>query len=125
MDKNFYISEADKWFSLAEEYINTDICDDGLVLHYLKDASLNYLKALGLEYNLHVENISSLKDIIFELQKKTTIKFPDFINQILDIDDISVSDGCATSICFDIDFYGDIYDAVKELRNFVNKQISL
>ncbi len=123
MDKKEFFSIGEEKLSQAEEYIDIDMCDDGLVFHYLQDAALNYLKALGKEFNLEVDSISSIQELIKEIESKTTVSFPDFIQQISEMDDTVLSTGCSTSICFDMDFYGDIYYAVRELREFVKSYL--
>ncbi len=119
MDKKEYLEIADSQLSKAEEYIDVDMCDDGLVFHHLQNAVINYLKALASDFNLDVENISSIQELIDEIENRTTVSFPDFIDEIREMDDILISTGCSTSLCFDLDFYGDIYDAVIKLRDFV------
>ncbi len=114
-----YIEIAEKELAQAEEYLDIDMCDDGLVFHHLKNAAENYLRALATDFNVDVSNLSSINEIVDILQNKTTIKFPDFINDILEMDETFLSTGCSTSVCFDMDFYGDIYESVKKLREFV------
>ncbi len=123
MNSRDYLNEGDKKLSQAEEFLDVDMCDDGLVFYYLQDAALNYLKALGKEFNLNIDDISSLGEAIEEIESKTTVSFPDFIENISEMDETVLSTGCSTSICFDMDFYGDIYESVKELRKFVKKYL--
>jgi hypothetical protein len=124
MEKVDFFQEGENALSQAEEYIDIDMCDDGLVFHYLQNAALNYLKALGKEFNLDVEGITSLKELVQEIESKTTVKFPDFIEHIVEMDETTLSTGCSTSLCFDMDFYGDIYEAVGSLREFVSGYIT-
>ncbi len=114
-----YMEIAEKELVEAEEYLDIDMCDDGLVFHHLKNAAENYLKALATDFNVDVSGLFSINEIVNTLKNKTTIRFPDFINEILEMDETVLSTGCSTSVCFDMDFYGDIYEAVKRLREFV------
>lgn len=123
MEKKEYLEIADNQLSKAEEHINIDMCDDGLVFYHLQNAVINYLKALAVDFNLNVENLSSIEELIKEIENKTTISFPDFIDEIKEMDEMFISSGCSTSVCFDIDFYGDIYEAVLELKEFVKNKL--
>ncbi len=122
MEKNtFFLEKAEEELARAEEYLDIDMCDDGLVFFHLKNSAENYLKAIAQEFNLDTEKFSSLTEIVEELEKKTTIKFPEFIDYIKEMDETILSTGCSTNICFDMDFYGDFYEAVNSLKEFALK----
>ncbi len=123
MDKKEYLKTADNQLSKAQEHIDIDMCDDGLVFYHLQNAVINYLKALAKGFNLDTEDFSSISELIDEIESKTTVSFPDFIDELRDMDEIFISSSCSTSVCFDIDFYGDMYEAVIKLRDFVKSKL--
>ncbi len=122
MDKQQLFNQGKDFLSQAEEYLDIDMCDDGLVFHYLQKSAEFLLKALGKEFNLDIDN-TSLSEIIKIIENKTTIRFPEFINIISEMDETVLSTGCSTGVCFDMDFYGDYYEAVKQLEEFVEKYL--
>jgi HEPN domain-containing protein len=118
------LEKAREELGQVEELLEVDFCDDGLVFYHLQNAVVLMLKALASEYRINTDGIESISELVDLINKKTTLKFPEWISQILEIEEISVSDGCGASICYDIDMYGDILDAVYQLRNFVELQVS-
>ncbi|NPA12862.1 MAG: hypothetical protein GXO45_02620 [Aquificae bacterium] len=103
--------------------MDVQFCDDGLVFYHLNNGVVYLLKALAEAFNLSV-NTDSITALVDEIQKKTTVKFPDWIHNIIEIEDLSLSDGCAVSVCYDMDMYGDIVESVYALKDFVYKHIS-
>ncbi|SNZ11182.1 HEPN domain-containing protein [Persephonella hydrogeniphila] len=118
------LDKAREELEQVEELLEVDFCDDGLVFYHLQNAVTLMLKAIASEYKLNTEGIESIADLIDLIKEKTTIKFPEWISRILEIEEISISDGCGASICYDIDMYGDILDAVYQLKDFVETQVS-
>jgi len=120
---NRYLDIAENELGEIEELLNTEFCDDGLVFYHLQNAIQALLKALALEYGIKAEDINSISQLIETIEKQTTVKFPEWIDQILEVEDMSVSDGCSTSICYDIDMYGDLLEAVEKLKEFVYEKV--
>ncbi|WP_457625941.1 HEPN domain-containing protein [Persephonella sp.] len=118
------LEKAREELGQVEELLEVDFCDDGLVFYHLQNAVVLMLKALASEYRINTDGIESISELVDIINKKTTLKFPEWISQILEIEEISVSDGCGASICYDIDMYGDILDAVYQLKSFVELQVS-
>lgn len=118
------LEKAREELGQVEELLEVDFCDDGLVFYHLQNAVVLMLKALASEYRINTDGIESISELVDLINKKTTLKFPEWISQILEIEEISVSDGCGASICYDIDMYGDILDAVYQLKSFVELQVS-
>ncbi|WP_457638635.1 HEPN domain-containing protein [Persephonella sp.] len=120
---NQHLKKAEEELMQVEELLDIDFCDDGLVFHHLQNSVKLLLKALAEEYKLDLSENLPISELIRLLESKTTLKFPQWIDSILEIEDISVPDGCATSICYDVDMYGDILDAVYQLKEFVSQQV--
>ncbi|WP_029521784.1 HEPN domain-containing protein [Persephonella sp. KM09-Lau-8] len=118
-----FFKTGEKELKEAHELLEIDFCDDGLVFFHLQNATRALLKALGISYGLEVEKVGSIRNLIELIKQKTTVKFPDWIEQIIELEEISMSDGCAASICYDYDMYGDIVEAVDALYKFVKEQI--
>ena len=118
-----FFKTGEKELNEAHELLEIDFCDDGLVFFHLQNATRALLKALGLSYGLDVEKVGSIRNLIDLIRQKTTVKFPDWIEQIIELEELSMSDGCAASICYDYDMYGDIVEAVDALYEFVKEQI--
>jgi hypothetical protein len=93
------------------------------VFHHLKNGVLYLLKALAEEYNLDYEGLENISDLVSLIERKTTVKFPEYIQPIIDLEEIMGPDDCSVSICYDPDMYGDILDAVENLKEFVEKEI--
>ncbi|NPA57946.1 MAG: hypothetical protein GXN94_01500 [Aquificae bacterium] len=120
---NEYLQIGERELQEAEELLDIDFCDDGLVFYHLERSVLAFLKALAQEYKLPLQGNETVSQLVSLIQEKTTVKFPQWIEQVLEIEDLSMSDGCTTSICYDIDMYGDVVDAVYSLRDFVYSQV--
>jgi len=118
-----YIQIAQRELSQIEELLDVEFCDDGLVFYHLQNSVVALLKALAKEYKVQAEGIEGISDLIQLLSEKTTIKFPPWIDQIIELEELSFSDGCGTSVCYDMDMYGDILDAVYQLKEFVKSQV--
>ncbi len=119
---NELIDKAQEELDRVEELLEAEFCDDGLVFYHLTNAVLFLLKALSSEFNLSIDS-DSISEIVETIEKRTTVKFPHWIDEILELEEISVSDGCGASICYDMDMYGDILDAVYQLKEFVLSQV--
>ena len=119
---NELIDKAQEELDKINELLEAEFCDDGLVFHHLTNAVLFLLKALSSEYNLIIDS-ESISEMVETIERKTTVKFPHWIDEILELEEISVSDGCGASICYDMDMYGDILDAVYQLKSFVLSQV--
>ena len=117
------ITLAERELNEVATLLNESFCDDGLVFHHLRNGILYLLKALAEEYNLDYEGIESISDLVALIERKTTVKFPEYMQSIIDLEDIMVPDDCTTSICYDPEMYGDILDAVENLKEFVEKEI--
>ena len=120
---NGLLNKAEEELSQVEQLLEVEFCDDGLVFYHLQNAVSFLLKALAEEYRVKVEEDEGIFDIIGKLKEKTTIKFPEWIDQIIELEDISSSDGCGATICYDMDMYGDIIYAVYQLKEFVKSQV--
>ncbi|WP_029519927.1 HEPN domain-containing protein [Persephonella sp. IF05-L8] len=114
---------GEKELNEAHELLEIDFCDDGLVFFHLQNATRALLKALGLSYGLEIEKVGSIRNLIELIEQKTTVKFPDWIEQIIELEEMAMSDGCSVSICYDYDMYGDIIEAVEALYEFVKEHI--
>ena len=120
---NKLLKKAEEELSQVEDLLDVEFCDDGLVFYHLQNAVSFLLKALAEEYRVKIEDDEGIFDIIGKLKEKTTIKFPEWIDQIIELEDISSSDGCGTTICYDMDMYGDIIYAVYQLKEFVESKV--
>ncbi|WP_293446308.1 HEPN domain-containing protein [Persephonella sp.] len=120
---NELLKKAEEELSQVEELLEVEFCDDGLVFYHLQNAVSFLLKALAEEYKVQIKEEDGILDIIGKLKEKTTIKFPEWIDQIIELEDISSSDGCGATICYDMDMYGDIIYAVYQLKEFVKSQV--
>ncbi|WP_457641361.1 hypothetical protein [Persephonella sp.] len=118
-----FITLAERELGEVASLLETEFCDDGLVFHHLRNGVIYLLKAIADEYNLDHEGIENIDDLVSLIENKTTVQFPEFIQTILDIEEISIPDGCSTSICYDPEMYGDILDAVEMLKEFIEKEI--
>ncbi|NPA16854.1 HEPN domain-containing protein [Persephonella sp.] len=118
-----YIQIAERELSQVEELLDVEFCDDGLVFYHLQNSVIALLKALAEEYRISVEAAAGISDLLQLLSEKTTIRFPEWVDQLIELEELSFSDGCGTSICYDMDMYGDILDAVYQLREFVKEQV--
>jgi len=120
---NEYIQIAERELSQIEELLDVEFCDDGLVFYHLQNTAKALLKALAEEYRLQTSGSETIQELIDLITEKTTVKFPDWVEQLLELEELSVSDGCGASICYDMDMYGDILDAVYQLKEFVYSQV--
>ena len=120
---NELLKKAEEELSQVEELLDVEFCDDGLVFYHLQNAVSFLLKALAEEYRVKIEDDEGIFDIIQKLKEKTTVKFPEWIDQIIELEDIISSDGCGATICYDMDMYGDIMYAVYQLKEFVKSRV--
>ncbi|WP_456401132.1 hypothetical protein [Persephonella sp.] len=117
------ITLAERELNEVATLLNESFCDDGLVFYHLKNGTIYLLKALAEELNLDYEGIENISELVSLIEQKSTIKLPDYIQPILDLEEIMIPDGCSASICYDPEMYGDILDAVEMLKEFVEGEI--
>ncbi len=116
-----YFLEGESFYQEAIKSIETS-SEEGLNFFLLQKAVENFLKSLMVYYGVTFPQEEYIDLLIESIQQQTTIKFPPFKEELLELAFVPYEGGCASSTVYEKRPESFI-EAVDKLRNFVIEEI--
>jgi len=120
--KEYYLEGV----SILEEAKSTidKVCDESLDFYLLQNSAQKFLKALISYYGVKVEPDDHIDYLIEQIENQTTIKFPSFKEQLLELAFVPYENGCASSIVYE-KRPKSFVEVVDKLKDFVLEEIPI